>query len=101
MLITKSDLKKALQQQEKNIILGIIKLLKAHVINKLFKLGKDVGVLKKDVRVLKKDMKEVKHDIEKMDRRLEKSIERADRHGQVLDNHEKRITSLEISNPQI
>ncbi len=94
MLITKSDLKKALQQQEKNIILGIIKLLKAHVINKLFKLGKDVGVLKKD-------MKEVKHDIEKMDRRLEKSIERADRHGQVLDNHEKRITSLEISNPQI
>ncbi len=87
MLITNSDLKKALQQQEKNIILEIDKFLEEHVIKPIFDLRKDV--------------KEVKHDIEQMDRKLEKSIEWVDRHRKKIEDHEKRITSLETFVPQI
>ena len=77
MPITKNDL----NNLQKSLISEISKFLEDHVINKLFKLGKDVG--------------EIKHDIEQMDRKLNKSIERADRHGMDIENHEERITSLE------
>jgi len=77
MLITKNDL----INLQKSLISEISKFLENHVINKLFKLGKDVG--------------EIKHDLEQMERKLDKSIERTDRHGITLENHEKRITSLE------
>jgi len=77
MPITKNDL----INLQKSIISEISKFLEDHVINKLFKLEKDVG--------------EIKHDIEQMDRKLNKSIERADRHGKAIENHEERITSLE------
>jgi len=46
-------------------------------------------------------VKEVKHDIEQMDRKLEKSIEWVDRHRKKIEDHEKRITSLETFVPQI
>jgi len=84
MPITKNDL----NNLQKSLISEISKFLEDHVINKLFKLEKDVGILKKDV-------KELKHDVEQIDRKLGKSIERADRHGKTIENHEERITSLE------
>ena len=45
MPITKLDLNKALLQQQKNIILEISKFLEKHVIEPIFDLKKDVGVL--------------------------------------------------------
>ncbi len=84
MPIIKNDLKNL----QKSLISEISKFLEDHVINKLFKLEKDVGILKKDV-------KELKHDVERIDRKLDKPIERVDRHGMTLDKHEERITSLE------
>lgn len=91
MSITKLDLNKALLQQQKNIILEIGKFLEEHVIEPIFNLKKDVGVLKKDV-------KQLKHDVEQIDRKLDKTIDRFDRHGATIENHEKRITSLETPN---
>ena len=59
MPITKKDL----NNLQKSLISEISKFLEDHVINKLFKLEKDVGTLKKDV-------KELKHDVERIDRKL-------------------------------
>ena len=94
MPITKKDL----LDLQNNIILEIGKFLEKHVIEPIYDLKKDVGILKKDVGVLKKDVKELKHDVVQINRKLDNSIiNRADRHGTTIENHEKRITSLESS----
>lgn len=95
MPITKSDLNKALLQQQKTLLGEISKFLEKHVIEPIFDLKKDVGILKKD-------MKGLEHDVEQINRKLDNSIiNRADRHGEKIDDHEKRISSLEISGRQI
>ena len=95
MPITKKDL----LELQKNIFLETSNFLEKNLIEPFFDLKKDVGILKKDVGVLKKDVKELKHDVIQINRKLDNFIiNRADRHAKKLDNHEKRITSLETSN---
>lgn len=42
-----------------------------------------------------------KDDIARIERKLDMHEDRMDRHGTTLDNHEKRITDLEVTTPVV
>jgi hypothetical protein len=101
MALTKRDLnqviKKQLDLSLKKYHVSLTRFLEKKVIEPIFELQKDVGVLKKDVGVLKKDMNEVRFDITHINRRMEAFIDRDDRQDVKLKDHGKRIEKLEES----
>lgn len=88
MPLTKTDLNKALREQQKNIIVEIGKFLEKHVLEPLFDIKKDVSGIKKDVSNLQMDAGRI-------ERKLDASFDRADRHSKKFEDHEKRIIEIE------
>jgi len=95
--------KKDMTQFEALMVKTINDALEQIVLPRLDRIEKDVDVIKKDVSVLKSDVFELKDQVsnledttERIERKLDIEIDRNDTQSVKIDNHEKRLTRLEL-----